>query len=284
MSTSESPNESDHTPKDTSVALTRRTENEGTNEKEATEKSGDEAKDEETNAKPSLFQRFMHKHFPDAKAHDRWTLVFTSVIAVSTFLYMVAALWTLIELSKSTTATQIAAKAAKDSADLQRTIVEGTQAAEVMPAELNLDDRNFLRVSVMNVGGVASAKSTVDVEVSRQHLPDKRPLGTTQVFHFTADSLRARQPSGAHVFEILGYTQKDKWNIYHKRQAIIINTTIEFENGFGKWVQRKSCNEYLSIYGPKDNPQNPQMVGCEGVAMMLEQVLPPEQRAWKWQQ
>lgn len=266
----------------------------------ATPSSGDtETEAERSNPQePSWFQRFMHKHFPDAKAHDRWTLVFTSVIAVSTFLYMVAAIWTLIEIHSGSIdthelavqaknqagATKTLADAAKNNSDLQRTIVEGTQTAEVMPGDLNLDDRNFLRVSVMNVGGVASAKSSVDIEVTHQHLPDKRPLGTTQVFHFTADNLRVRQSSGAHVFEILGYTQKDKWNIYHKKQAIIINTTIEFENGFGKLVQRKSCNEYLSIYGPKDHPQNPEMTACESVAMRLEQVLPPEQRAWKWQQ
>jgi len=67
-------------------------------------------------------------------------------------------------MRKATKATQTAAEAAKNSADLQRTIVEGTQTAEVMPQELNLDDRKFLRVSVMNVGGVASAKSSVDLK------------------------------------------------------------------------------------------------------------------------
>ena len=220
----------------------------------------------------------------DIRRGEYWLIGISGAAFVLNIVIAVIYYGQLHQMRKATKATQTAAEAAKNSADLQRTIVEGTQTAEVMPQELNLDDRKFLRVSVMNVGGVASAKSSVDIEVSRQHLPDKLPLGTTQVFHFTVDSLRARQSSGAHVFEILGYTQKDKWNIYHKRQAIIINMTVEFENGFGKWGQRKSCNEYLSIYGPKDHPQVPEMAGCYSVAMRLEQVLPPEQRAWKWQQ
>src|ERR1700722_14025936 len=48
--------------------------------------------------KLSKFQAFMHKHFPDAKAHDRWTLVFTFVIAISTFFYTIFAGWTLREI------------------------------------------------------------------------------------------------------------------------------------------------------------------------------------------
>lgn len=212
------------------------------------------------------------------------SIVINGLLLIVTVIIAVIYNGQLKQMRNATKATQIAAEAAKNSADLQRTIVEGTQAAVVMLNELDLNDRNFLRVSVMNVGGVISAKSTVDIEVSRQHLPDKRLLGATQVFHFAADNLHMRQPSDTHVFEIVGYTQKDKWNIYHKRQAIILNITVEFENGFGKWVQRKSCSEYLSIYGPKDHPQNPEMTPCESVAMRFEQVLPPEQRAWKWQQ
>src|ERR1700682_4114180 len=69
-------------------------------EVEARTKSNDATGQEASNPpnRPSRFQRFMHKHFPEAKAHDRWTLVFTAVIAVSTALYTIFAGWTLREI------------------------------------------------------------------------------------------------------------------------------------------------------------------------------------------
>jgi hypothetical protein len=66
---------------------------------------------------PSHFQRFMHKHFPEAKAHDRWTLVFTAVIAVSTALYTMFAGWTLSEIRSGGADTHILAGAAKTQAE-----------------------------------------------------------------------------------------------------------------------------------------------------------------------
>jgi hypothetical protein len=65
-------------------------------------------------SKSSFFQAFMHRHFPDAKAHDRWQLVFTSVIAISTFLYTVFAGWTLYEIHSGSRDTHDLAVAARD--------------------------------------------------------------------------------------------------------------------------------------------------------------------------
>jgi|SRR5208282_3409461 len=60
----------------------------------------------------SLFHRFMLRKFPEAKAHDRWTLVFTFVIAVSTFFYTIFAGWTLHEIAAGGTDTHNLAVAA----------------------------------------------------------------------------------------------------------------------------------------------------------------------------
>jgi|HubBroStandDraft_2_1064218.scaffolds.fasta_scaffold02321_14 hypothetical protein len=172
----------------------------------------------------------------DIRTGESWLIAINALLLIANIVIASIYYGQLSQMKKATEATKIAADAAKNSSDLQRTVTEGTQAAEVMPSVLDLNDGNFLRVSVMNVGGVTSPKSSVDVEVSRQHLPDKRPIGVTQAFHFTAENLGMKQPSNVHIFEIMGYTQKDKWNIYHKRQAIIVNLTIGFDNGFGKWV------------------------------------------------
>jgi hypothetical protein len=219
----------------------------------------------------------------DIKTGEKWLIGINLALLVANIVIASIYYGQLSQMKKATEATKIAANAAKDSADLQRTIIEGTQAAEVMPNALDLNDRNFLKVSVENVGGVASATSSVRIEVTRQHLPDNRPLGDPQVFAFTTGNLRVKQPSETQVFEIKGYTQNDKWSIYHKKQAIVMNVTIEFENGFGKMVQRKFCDEFISIYEPNGPLQPPNNVMCESVPMRQDQVLPVEQRAWKWQ-
>src|SRR6266576_2814537 len=109
--------------------------------------------------KMSRFQAFMHKHFPEAKAHDRWTLVFTSVIAVSTFIYMIAAVWTLVEMSRSTTAAKSAAETARDTFRLtyrpRLKILGITQNQEMINGKLhtNLDKgRLTVRIDVPNTG------------------------------------------------------------------------------------------------------------------------------------
>jgi hypothetical protein len=83
---------------------------------------------------PTFFQRFMHKHFPDAKAHDRWTLVFTAVIAVSTFLYTIFAGWTLHEIHSGGTDTHALAVAAKnqagDTSDISQAAQDQVDAAD----------------------------------------------------------------------------------------------------------------------------------------------------------
>jgi hypothetical protein len=76
----------------------------------------------------------MTKHFPEAKAHDHWNLVFTAVIAISTLCYMVVAAWTLYEIHSGSADTHALALAAKRQADKTEEIakyaVSQTNAAE----------------------------------------------------------------------------------------------------------------------------------------------------------
>jgi len=77
--------------------------------------------------KLTLFQTFMRKHFPEAKAHDRWTLVFTFVIAVSTFFYTIFAGWTLYEIRSGGADTHALAVAAKNQAGDTSDIAQAAQ-------------------------------------------------------------------------------------------------------------------------------------------------------------
>jgi hypothetical protein len=78
-------------------------------------------------AHSSRFQMFMHRHFPDAKAHDRWQLVFTFVIAVSTFFYTIFAGWTLHEIHSGSADTHNLAVAAANQASHTEEIAQAAQ-------------------------------------------------------------------------------------------------------------------------------------------------------------
>ena len=84
--------------------------------KERGEDSKDTGKKTTDSPKLSLFQAFMRKHFPDAKPHDRWQLIFTFVIAVSTFFYTIFAGWTLHEIHSGSIDTHRLAEAASKQA------------------------------------------------------------------------------------------------------------------------------------------------------------------------
>jgi hypothetical protein len=113
------------------------TEADSRKENEETAEGDEEAKTQlHSPQKPSLFQRFMARHFPEAKAHDRWTLVFTAIIATSTFLYTIFAGWTLYEIWSSSTDTHTLALAAKKQADKTEEIA-GYASAQALAAEKN---------------------------------------------------------------------------------------------------------------------------------------------------
>jgi hypothetical protein len=76
---------------------------------------------------PNMFPTFMKKHFPDAQPHDRWTLAFTAVIAVSTFFYMLFAGWTLVEIHSSSSDTHNLAIAAAQQASHTEEIAQAAQ-------------------------------------------------------------------------------------------------------------------------------------------------------------
>jgi hypothetical protein len=86
---------------------------EGGEKEKETAKDADRTDCEIDNSvKISRVERFMTHHFPDAKAHDRWTLVFSAVVAGSTFLYTAFAGWTLHEIRVGSTDTHNLATAA----------------------------------------------------------------------------------------------------------------------------------------------------------------------------
>jgi len=113
MSEDESKNNSSKGQPDVPIVPVLNTENEGSKEAKEGRNANEDTKAEGSYpVKLSRFQAFMHKHFPEARAHDRWTLVFTFVIAVSTFFYTIFAGWTLYEIHSGSADTHNLAVAA----------------------------------------------------------------------------------------------------------------------------------------------------------------------------
>jgi hypothetical protein len=77
--------------------------------------------------KPSRIRALMDKHFPHAKSHDRWTLLFTCVIAVSSALYTLFAGWTLHEIRSGSADTHDLAIAAAQQASHTEEIAQAAQ-------------------------------------------------------------------------------------------------------------------------------------------------------------
>jgi hypothetical protein len=105
----------------------------------------------------------MHKHFPEAKAHDRWTLVFTAVIAISTLAYAILAGWTLIEIHSGSKDTHNLAVAAAQQESHTEEIAQASQdqvdaANEISDAADSFSDTASTAVEEFKKAAADSAK------------------------------------------------------------------------------------------------------------------------------
>jgi hypothetical protein len=141
--------------------------------------------------KLSMFQAFMHKHFPEAKAHDRWTLVFTFVIAISTFFYTIFAGWTLDEIHSGSADTHNLAVAAKnqaaDTGDISQAAQDQVDAAnEISDAadsfsetagstdnKIGEAEKDFRRMAKAAEDNAAQSKRSLDAAIDQARLDQR---------------------------------------------------------------------------------------------------------------
>jgi hypothetical protein len=271
MSADQSNNRATDAPANTPVASSGDTENKGRNREKQSSSAERETEAERSNPpQPSRFQKFMHKHFPDAKVHDRWTLVFTSVIAGSTFLYMIAAIWTLVELSKSTKATQIAADAAKKSADTaERSFqVERRRAEDQEEAICRLSTAgpaafdNSLPVYLSNSGKVTAREIAAHLQVSLNTVPSNKTIRVLTSTDISAPEL-AKEKNLDRKLE-LPLSRQDWENIVDTKQIIVVAGTVRYENGFERTISDTHCEFWLYYRTPQDklNPATGRGADC----------------------
>ena len=158
---------------------------------------------------PTFFQRFMHKHFPDAKAHDRWTLVFTAVIACSTFFYTIFAGWTLVEIRASSSDTHNLADAASKQANHTEAIAGAANkisgAADKFSASADAINQQtkdavgkfdrMAKASEKSLGASQqSAQKSLDASIGAAQLDERAWLGLSnmQLTDFTPTEIKMK--------------------------------------------------------------------------------------------
>jgi hypothetical protein len=119
-------------------------------------KTGTEASNPQ---KPSRIRVFLDRHFPHAKSHDRWTLLFTCVIAASSALYTLFAGYTLREIRSGSTDTHTLAEAAGKQADHTQAIAN---AAGNISTASDSFSRSVATIQKQTENAVAELKRTAD--------------------------------------------------------------------------------------------------------------------------
>ena len=141
------------------------------------------------------------------------------------------------EIQKQTSAAIEAAHAAKDSANLNRRMAEGTQAA-VVSAEISVQyDSNAVYFLIRNFGHVAANEVTANIVVTKERLPDgkqigekiSRSIGPLPLQPMTIGESEKGQI--ARTFPIPGFEWEAALQL---KQTVVIEWNGSYEDGFGK--------------------------------------------------
>jgi hypothetical protein len=166
--------------------------------------------------------------------------------------------------------TKKAADAAKESADLQRTVVEGTQAATLMSFQ-HLED-NFLHFGVWNMGGVSAKKVVVNLEVILAELPSNQILWK-ESFELEDTRLMPKTTTKHPDFELTKFTRNNFEEIKKKKETLLFTWAATFNDGFGHQANEGACFQYLSVH---DRPID--FVSCEDAVRSLREMRPPSEQ------
>lgn len=237
--------------------------------------------------KPSFFQTFMQRHFPEARAHDRWTLVFTAVIAISTFLYTIFAGWTLIEISSSSSDTHALAIAASKQADHTGAMADAankisgaadrfSDSADAINQQTRDAVGKFDRMAKASEKSQLSGQKALDASISSAQLDQRAWVGISEfrVVQFEVDkpikidmdfvnngktpALNVRWGPGWAVYNVLlsGPTMKELLQLaYHPAESIppqgrfTRHFELSPESVTKDWVRITSKKAYFYIYG-----------------------------------
>jgi hypothetical protein len=181
-------------------------------------------------------------------------------------------------MRRAANATETAAIAAKNSADLGFKVAEGSQAAWFVPSAQNLD-RNLLRFGVQNMGGVAAENVAVSVQMKLVRTSDNHTLWTESFVFETVKYLPAKQNTNEQRERTLSkYTRRDFDLITQEKETLILNWSATYDNGFKREVSQNGCAQFIALFKPPQTAETPQWVGCEGTSQLLRMLQPPSEQ------
>lgn len=189
------------------------------------------------------------------------------------------------QMTVATLATQAAAKAATDSAevargalDINREIISGTEGAYLpVPPRLDLD-RNQVIITFSDVGKVPAKSLTANIEVSKQTLPDYKLIGRAQTFTVEAAEVHPGGIPTKRRIVFNGFTKADWDRVTQGQETITVKGTIRYDNGFGVAVSDSFCNSQLYLRFPDGHTSGGGWTSCEEVPETVESTTPYDQR------
>jgi hypothetical protein len=133
------------------------------------------------------------------------------------------------------------------------------------------------------MGGVSAENVAVTVQIKLVRISDRQTLWTESFTFETVKYLPPKQNTNGQRERILPkYTRKDFERITKEKEALILNWSATYDNGFKREVQQSGCAEYLALFKAPEKAAMPQWVGCEGAPQLLRQLQPPSEQ-WSLQ-
>ncbi len=183
------------------------------------------------------------QHWNSSTPLNRWTFVFTGIIAVATLFYAGFSGWQLIEIHKSSADTHMLAVAASEQADTNKMLLKGQFSAFVR-AGLGGAFRN--QSLIVNVGfdneGKIKTRNSARYRITLITLPDERVIRTIGTY-MVADLVpsEGESPMPNHYYTISHFTGKDLALYRNFSEGFRVEGHFRYDDGFGETINSDFC-------------------------------------------
>jgi hypothetical protein len=178
-----------------------------------------------------------------------------TLITVGIYAYYAALQW--YEMKRTADASKQAADAAgsaattaADSANLNRQLAEGTQAAlisfEVQNGYIGLHELGF-KIYFSNVGHVAAQEFTADVTIIKETMMEHTPIGKPIHWRIPKTTVRTGEFGNGPNKDVTIDFDTERANRFE--QTIKVEAEFSYDNGFARRVPEKSCKSFVSGVG-----------------------------------
>lgn len=160
----------------------------------------------------------------------------------------------LCQMRKATIATEIAANAAKNSADLNRQLAEATQAAILectVISQPELDKSFTFSVGVENRSKGTAKHVEGKLTASVRTWPDQNLVGAPTIISIEAPQMAGQQSENAFLssqsktFTLKAFNPEA---LYASRQTVVVEGFFKYDNGFGDIITSPICRQEVAHF------------------------------------